>query len=68
LLDFFIALNLLHLDKSPIRDFISFFFNINKMSFEEDEHPMIEPVKGVKHGGTRYNSEKGFIYHLQKTT
>ena len=44
------------------------------MSFEEDEYPMInhwvmiEPVKGVKHGGTSYNSERGFIYYLQKTT
>ncbi|XP_057373093.1 uncharacterized protein LOC130693893 [Daphnia carinata] len=38
------------------------------MSYEEDEFPMVEPVKGVKYSGTRYNSEKGFIYHLQKKT
>ncbi|KAI9559500.1 hypothetical protein GHT06_013494 [Daphnia sinensis] len=38
------------------------------MLFEEDEYPTVEPVKGVKYKGTRYNSEKGFIYHLQKRT
>jgi hypothetical protein len=60
----FLKLNLLEFKfkfkftHSAIRDFILFLFNINKMSFKEDEHPMIEPVKGVKHGGTRYNSEK----------
>ncbi len=69
----FLKLNLLEFKfkfkftHSAIRDFILFLFNINKMSFKEDEHPMIEPVKGVKHGGTRYNSEKWFIYYLQKT-
>ncbi|KAK4037567.1 hypothetical protein OUZ56_029599 [Daphnia magna] len=38
------------------------------MLFEEDEYPTVEPFKGVKYNGTRYNSEKGFIDHLQKRT
>lgn len=31
------------------------------MFFEEDEHPLIEPVKGVKYTGTRYNSKKALF-------
>ncbi|KZS13394.1 Uncharacterized protein APZ42_021486 [Daphnia magna] len=37
------------------------------MFYEEDEL-VVEPVKGVKYNGTRYNSEKGFIYYFQKKT
>lgn len=37
------------------------------MFYEEDEI-VVEPVKGVKYNGTRYNSEKDFIYYFQKKT
>ncbi|KAK4037512.1 hypothetical protein OUZ56_029545 [Daphnia magna] len=44
---------------------------IGKMFYEEDEI-VVEPVKGVKYNGTRYNSEKGYyyptIYYFQKKT
>jgi len=38
--------------------------NINQ---REDEHPIIEQVRGAKKNGTRFNSAR-FIYHKKRDT
>jgi hypothetical protein len=35
---------------------------------EEDVNPVVEEVTATRRTGIRYNSERDYIYHKQKTT
>jgi hypothetical protein len=35
---------------------------------EEDVNPVVEEVTATRRTGIRYNSERGYNYHKQKTT
>ena len=36
--------------------------------FEEEDEPRVEEVTATRKNGVRHNSDRGFIYHYQKTT